>query len=315
MAVNLYRSMRLAGRDSYISSTTPYEEIHTRYRSLIPEEEYIQLRGRFPAARDIIFVSHHRKLTTYYLLQTLFSKKNKMIHIAHNEFDTLRYFSLYPHHVVAVSNRVKKNLMDFFKVPEKHIRVIYNAIPDPGKPEVKRKLHKPLRILYPARVNAVKRQIDLVKFIQKSDLEGIQVVFCGDGPDLPELSELTQGDSRFKIMGMVEDMPRQYRTSDWVMLFTEREGLPVSLIEAGAYALPSICNDVGGNTEIIHQGVNGYIVNTYEDLLEKIKDAVNMDASEYQKLSFAARQLFEEQFTMEKMTEAYLGLIDQIESI
>jgi len=312
MAVRLYLAMKEAGKDSRIASTTPFRAIHERYAALIPESDYIRLGIRYPRGKDFFMISHHRKITTLYLLQNFFRHRNRMIHIAHNEFDTLKYFTLFPRHVVAVSQRVKLNLENYFKLPESRISVIYNAIPDPGsnqntEPEL------PLRIVYPARVNTVKRQLELVRAVKEHALEGIEIRFCGDGPLLEELKSATGGDPRFKVLGMVEDMQAEYRAAHWVMLYTEREGLPVSLIEACANGLPVLCNDVGGNTEIIRDGYNGYIVHSYGELISAIRHALAMPGEQYRKLSAHARQVFEEKFTMEQMTGQYLSLIDRIE--
>ena len=310
MAVLLYRAMREKGVNAFIAAGHSYDKIHKRYKRDIDPAHYIRLKMFYPAGKETLFISHHRKLTTLYLLQSPANKK-RCIHIAHNEFDTLRRFTLFPDYVVAVSNKVKANLTDFFKVPEEKIHVIYNAVPEPEKASVHSEYHRPLRIVYPARVNSVKRQLDLVREIKRHDLDDIVVRFCGNGPQLDELKELTRDDPRFEVLGMVEDMPEQYRNADWVALYTEREGLPVSLIEACAYGVPVMCNDVGGNTEIVTQGDNGYIVSSYDELIEKIRMARQMPVEEYRKLSKNARERYQNLFSVVKMMESYMNLVNQ----
>jgi len=67
---------------------------------------------------------------------------------------------------------------------------------------------------------------------------------------------------------LVDNMEFEFNNANFTMLYTEREGLPVSLIESCKYGVPIICNDVGGNLEIVEHGVNGYVVNTYNELIE-----------------------------------------------
>lgn len=60
--------------------------------------------------------------------------------------------------------------------------------------------------------------------------------------------------------------------TDYVVLFTKSEGCPYSILEALQYQTPCIVSDVGGCTELIKDGVNGYVVkdlNTFD--IEKIK--------------------------------------------
>lgn len=48
--------------------------------------------------------------------------------------------------------------------------------------------------------------------------------------------------------------------STYVVLFTKSEGRPYSIAEALQYGVPCIVSDVGGCTELIKDGVNGYVV-------------------------------------------------------
>jgi len=48
--------------------------------------------------------------------------------------------------------------------------------------------------------------------------------------------------------------------ADYVVLFTKSEGRPYSIAEALQYGTPCIVSDVGGCTELIKDGVNGYVV-------------------------------------------------------
>ena len=61
-------------------------------------------------------------------------------------------------------------------------------------------------------------------------------------------------------MGQVEDMPALYATVDVVVLPSYREGLPRSLIEAAACALPLVTTDVPGCREVVSDGVDGLLV-------------------------------------------------------
>lgn len=311
MVFTLFEGMKSKNHAVKICGFTPYDKIHTRYKKKISKEEYIQFS--FLMIRSFnksTLLSHHRKITTYLkLFSKMFFIKNYIIHIAHNEFFNLKRLTLFPKKIIAVSNRVKQNLITEFNVADNHIKVIYNGIEDDMKPSHVKTLNKPIQIVYPARINAVKKQLDLVKQIQNNKLEGVAFNFCGDGELLPDLKKLVGVDKRFDVKGMVDDMHVEYNKGHFTMLFTEREGLPVSLIESCKYGLPIICNDVGGNLEIVKDGFNGYVVNTYTDLLKILKSLQNLSQKDYSELCYNSKKVFLEKFTQEKMIVNYLNYI------
>ena len=61
-------------------------------------------------------------------------------------------------------------------------------------------------------------------------------------------------------MGHVDDMPGLLSSVDVVVLPSYREGLPKSLIEAAACALPLVTTDVPGCREVVSDGVDGLLV-------------------------------------------------------
>ena len=48
--------------------------------------------------------------------------------------------------------------------------------------------------------------------------------------------------------------------ADYTVLLSDSEGLPYTIQESLEYQVPCICTDVGGCTELIKDGVNGYVV-------------------------------------------------------
>ena len=61
-------------------------------------------------------------------------------------------------------------------------------------------------------------------------------------------------------LGHVEDMPALLASADIVVLPSYREGLPKSLIEAGACARPLIATDAPGCRDVVTHGVDGLLV-------------------------------------------------------
>src|SRR5699024_2397090 len=63
----------------------------------------------------------------------------------------------------------------------------------------------------------------------------------------------------FKLLGYRTDVIEIMKAADIFIFPSFREGLPVSLMEAMAAGLPIIASKTRGNTDLIDDGVNGYL--------------------------------------------------------
>lgn len=63
-----------------------------------------------------------------------------------------------------------------------------------------------------------------------------------------------------RFLGMRVDMPELYAAMDVFVLPSYREGFPRAAIEAAAMGRPIVATDIRGCREVVHDGVNGYLV-------------------------------------------------------
>lgn len=88
-------------------------------------------------------------------------------------------------------------------------------------------------------------------------------VVCGRGPLKEELETLARekglGD-RVRFVGYRDDIPAFYAMADVFVFPSFREGLSVSVMEAMASGLPIVCSRIRGNTDMVEDGVNGYLM-------------------------------------------------------
>jgi glycosyltransferase involved in cell wall biosynthesis len=91
----------------------------------------------------------------------------------------------------------------------------------------------------------------------------LRFVSVGQGPLDAELrAELAAaglGD-RFAMLGYHADPPAVLAGADVFTLSSVHEGLPISLLEAMALGLPPVVTRVGGNAEVVTDGVDGLLV-------------------------------------------------------
>ena len=90
----------------------------------------------------------------------------------------------------------------------------------------------------------------------------------GDGPDRDKFEEKIRGygiEKNVVMHGSVADASRYYGEYSIMTLTSYREGLPLVLLEAKAKKLPCVSFDViTGPSEIIRDGVNGYLIPMYD---------------------------------------------------
>lgn len=78
------------------------------------------------------------------------------------------------------------------------------------------------------------------------------------------------------------------------------------MIEAIACGTPVIAFNCGSVPEVIDEGKTGYVVNTIEEAVEKVRDIDSMDRS-------LCRKIFEERFTDQRMAMDYLQVYNQLQ--
>ncbi|TGD73117.1 glycosyltransferase family 1 protein [Mangrovimicrobium sediminis] len=113
-------------------------------------------------------------------------------------------------------------------------------------------------------------------------------------------------------LGPSDDMPAVYAKADCVVLPSYREGMPRSLLEAGAMALPVIATDVPGCRNIVTHDFNGLLceVRSAASLADAMRRMLAMDASERRALGERGRERVSSQYDERLVVEAALRAID-----
>ncbi|MDQ6891349.1 MAG: glycosyltransferase [Acidobacteriota bacterium] len=113
--------------------------------------------------------------------------------------------------------------------------------------------------------------------------------------------------------GRIEDVRPFLAAADVFVLPSEREGLPLSVLEAMAFGLPCVVAEAGGNRELVEDGINGFVLPVGS--AEALTNALARLLSEEQlrtRMGRASRRIAEEKFDIEKamaaVTSSILGL-------
>ena len=84
----------------------------------------------------------------------------------------------------------------------------------------------------------------------------------GAGPDRTALLRLVEHfglSARVSLCGHVRDLREIWGRNQMLVLPSHGEGLPLAAVEAMMFGRPVLATDVGGNREIIAEGVNGFL--------------------------------------------------------
>ncbi|MFE7772953.1 glycosyltransferase [Streptomyces sp. NPDC057445] len=116
-------------------------------------------------------------------------------------------------------------------------------------------------VAYVGRITGIKRPerfLAVAREVRRA-VPTAHFVMCGEGdcpPDPEAVADL--GDS-LHLLGWRSDVETVYAAADLVLLTSDNEGMPVSLIEAGLAGLPTVATDVGSVAEVVQDGTTGLL--------------------------------------------------------
>lgn len=140
----------------------------------------------------------------------------------------------------------------------------------------------------------------------------LRVVFFGQGPLQEELEGYiaTHGlEQVLCLAGFRKDMHKILPCLDLVVHPALMEGLGVSLLQAAAAGVPIVGTRAGGIPEIVHDGLNGRLVEPAN--VDQLFDAVSellADPTLESTFGAAGRELVQRDFSIGAMVEGYLKL-------
>lgn len=151
----------------------------------------------------------------------------------------------------------------------------------------------------------VKRLHLIVQALAKIDFP-VLWTHIGSGPLEDEIKKMTENLPdcvNAEFMGHLSNpaIMEYYKTND-VSVFvnvSSSEGIPVSIMEACSFGLPIIATDVGGTSEAVVDGENGFLLPgncTADDLFEKLLFLKEVPEEEYVQLCQKSRGVWAEKF-------------------
>ncbi len=171
--------------------------------------------------------------------------------------------------LVAVGERVRDELVEAGIGQRDRFTAIAPGVEEP--PAIDREIARQLLglplevpvVLFVGRLTAVKRPDRLVEafgMVLERIPEAVLAV-AGEGELLKEVRRSVErlGDS-VRLLGWQSDVGRLYAAADLVVISSDNEGMPMTLIEAAMAGVPGVTTDVGSASEVVVHGSTGLVV-------------------------------------------------------
>ena len=228
----------------------------------------------------------------------------------------LRFFS----HVVAVSKPLYEEVGQYGVHPE-NVTLIHNGIDSAFFSRSCQNISiQPKNVLigYAGRLAPMKNLPLLLKAVASLKAKGIKCLLeiVGEGSEKEKLMEFSQEmgiASDVTWTGYLCDLRPFYERIDIFVLPSLREGLPNVLLEAMAYEIPCIVSNVGGNSDVVENGVSGILVDP-KHLTELVDGLTSLirNPQERRRLGQNARRRVKESFDIRKRFDKFEDVLEKV---
>jgi glycosyltransferase involved in cell wall biosynthesis len=215
-------------------------------------------------------LSGHRSIRVHtfhgHLLHGYFGKFKTSIVIAIE-----RILALFTHRLLAVGEKVMQDLLKAGIGKKEKFSVMSPGLELKALPtrEIARKTlgldQNTVYCAFIGRVTQIKRPdrfLDVVAELKKHGVP-LHFIVAGDGHLLQECKNRAKAESLpITFLGWRSDIETVLAASDIVVLTSDNEGTPLSLIQAGMARIPVVSTRVGSVPEIVKDGETGIVVDT-----------------------------------------------------
>jgi glycosyltransferase involved in cell wall biosynthesis len=186
----------------------------------------------------------------------------------------------FSNHMIVVSAVIQKSIQERFGVST---TVVPNGVCIPKSAGSHASLFRfgltPRRyILQVSRFVPEKRQLDLLRAFAAARLEGWKLVLVGRGEGLDryssEVRHLAAGNPMVVLTGFQTgaSLHELYGNAAGFVLPSSHEGLPIALLEALSYGLPTLASDIPANLEVAAPSGRYFPLGDLEQLTEGLRD-------------------------------------------
>ena len=206
---------------------------------------------------------------------------------------------------------------------EKKIHVIPNFVDNekyqPAPCElIEARTEEAITLIHVSNFRPVKRVEDIVysMCVITKKVPNAKLIIVGDGPDRRRVERLIDKlglKKNIRMMGFRSDVPDILRCADALIMASETESAPLTILEGMSSGLPIIATDVGGIPEQVEDGVNGFLVPVKRP--DEIAEAVlklNADINLQTKMGENSRKTVLERYTVDRVLDQYMKIYESV---
>lgn len=213
---------------------------------------------------------------------------------------------------VAISRSNQQCLCAYYHLPPERVPVVENPV-NLAHFQCARSPSDHIRLVTVGRLSPEKNQALMLRAFRRAlDVHPeLTLTIAGSGPEeaaLQTLSRELQLDESVQFLGHIDDVSPVLEDGDIFLLSSRYEGLPVAMLEAMAAGLPIVSADVGGVSDLVTDGENGFLVPS-EDADAMAEEILHLVETPALRVQMGTRsEQIAERFDRRYAAEAYLSL-------
>ncbi len=161
------------------------------------------------------------------------------------------------------------------------------------------------------RVTQIKRPDRFLDVVAEVKARGIDLHFivAGEGDLLQYCKDRVRTENLpVTFLGWREDIEVVLAAADLVLLTSDNEGTPLSLIEAGIVGIPVVATNVGSISEIVINGETGLLADLSVSALADAVEALVADAALRKAMGAAGKARAKQYFSLDRMVKDHSDL-------
>ena len=228
-----------------------------------------------------------------------------------------KFLALFTHQLLAVGKKVQDDLISAGIGNSKKFAIMPPGLQlahVPSKSEARQELGLDQNEIYCAfigRITQIKRPDRFLEVVSKVSNSGIKIQFvvAGAGELLQECQDRVMAENLpVTFLGWREDIEVVLAAADFVILTSDNEGTPLSLIQAGMVGVPVVATNVGSTNEIVVDGKTGLLTDLSVDQLADAVTKVATDADLRAQMGIAGKEYTMARYGVDRLVKDHQDL-------
>lgn len=286
---------------------------------------YLAIKRIIRDEKITVIHSHHRMAAFYTNLTA--GKKIVKIANAHNTFYDKKSMTKIAYkgtNLIAVGEKVKKNLTEYYRIPENQVTVIHNAVKAfDGKMVPIREFAESRKDgnLLVGNIGRLTEQKGMEYFIEAAvkvyrKYQNVRFYIVGEGEEEDRLKRMARErlpENILKFLGYRSDIQNVISQLDFIVLSSLWEGLPLTPIEAYSVGKTVVASAVDGTVEIVRDGVDGFLAEpgNADAIADKMIYLIEYPEKK-KEMEKAALERYGDEFSFGRLTQAYIEYYERL---